>query len=81
MDLATRIAAIIAQKKMKQSLVAKDAGITPQMLCDMLHGRRIIRPEYINRLCASLGVSPNDLFASSSGPPSAIDARCPTTPN
>ena len=53
---------IIAQRGMKQCTVAERMGITPQMLCDMLYGRRLIKPIDIVNAAKALDVMPNDLF-------------------
>ena len=41
--VAENIMRIIREKGLKQTFVAKNAGYTPQMLNDMLTGRRIIK--------------------------------------
>lgn len=53
---------IIAQTGIKQCVVAQRMDITPQMLCDMLNGRRLIKPIDIANAAKALGVMPNDLF-------------------
>ena len=41
--VAENILRIIREKGLKQTFVAKNAGYTPQMLNDMLTGRKIIK--------------------------------------
>lgn len=62
MNVPNRILEIIESKNMCQSRVARSAGFDPKLFNAMLHGRKIIRPEYIEPICRSLGVTPNDLF-------------------
>lgn len=61
-DLPNRIYQIMRSKKMQQSLVAKDAGLTPKAFNNMLKGRKLIRPEYIEPICHALEVDANTLF-------------------
>lgn len=56
------IKSIIDENGMKQKAVAERAGFTEQMMTDMLNGRKIIKAEFVPRLCEALGVSPNRLF-------------------
>ena len=53
---------ILAESGLKQKAVAERAGFTEQMMTDMLNGRKVIKAEFVPRLCAALGVSPNRLF-------------------
>lgn len=59
-DAITRI---IEERGIKQCIIAEKAGYTPQMLCDMLNGRRLIKPIDIANLAKALDVSPNALFS------------------
>ena len=61
-ELAKRIYQIMDEGHMKQSAVARAAGISPAVFNHMLRGRRIIRPEYVAGICKALKVSPNQLF-------------------
>ena len=62
MSVAERIYNIMRQKKMKQSLVAKDAGYDIKSFNAMLRGRKKITERDIVPIARSLGVTPNDLF-------------------
>lgn len=62
MTLQDRIYSIMKSKKMCQAAVARSGGYTPRRFNDMLRGRTRITSNDIPRLCAALGVSPNDLF-------------------
>ncbi len=53
---------IISRNGIKQKVIAERAGFTEQMMTDMLNGRKIIKAEFVPRLCKALGVSPNRLF-------------------
>lgn len=54
---------IMKERGIKQCVVAERIGCTPQMFCDMLNGRKIIKPVDIANLAKALDVSPNALFA------------------
>lgn len=60
--VAENIMRIIREKGLKQTFVAKNAGYTPQMLNDMLAGRKIIKISDVIRICPILGVDANYLF-------------------
>lgn len=53
---------IISQKGLKQVYVAEKVGCTPQELCDMLNGRRLIKACDIPKLANALDVQVYDLF-------------------
>lgn len=53
---------IINERGLKQCAVAERAGISNQMLSDMLNGRRLIKARDVLALADALGVTPNDLF-------------------
>ena len=63
-SIVDRITKIMQDKKMKQSAVARAAGLSPKEFCDLLHGRRVFRVQYVSSICESLGVDVNELFAS-----------------
>lgn len=65
--VAENIMRIIREKGLKQTFVAKNAGCTPQMLNDMLTGRRIIKVSDVVRICPILGVDANYLFGIEKG--------------
>lgn len=56
------VARIIHEKGIKQYVVAKRAKLTGQGLCDMLNGRKLIKPADIIALAYALDVTPNELF-------------------
>ena len=62
MALKEKIYEIMATKKMKQSLVARDAGFDIKIFNSLLRGRKRFGEEEIKRICNALEVSPNDLF-------------------
>ena len=53
---------VIDERGYIQAAVARRAGMKPQQLTDMLHGRKIIRAMDLFRLAAALGVSAQDIF-------------------
>lgn len=58
---------IMKKKKMSQSAVARAAGFTPKAFNNMLKGRKLIRPEYIEPICRALEVDANALFGFPTG--------------
>lgn len=60
--VSTGLLTIISQKGLKQVYVAEKAGYTPQELCDMLNGRRLIKACDIPKLAYALDVKLDDLF-------------------
>lgn len=58
---------IIREKGLKQTFIAKNAGYTPQMLNDMLMGRKIIKISDVVRIYPFLGVDANELFGIKKG--------------
>lgn len=65
--VAENIMRIIREKGLKQTFVAKNAGYTPQMLNDMLTGRRIIKVSDVVRIYPILGVDVNCLYGIEKG--------------
>lgn len=61
-SIIDRITKIMQDKKMKQSSVARAAGLSPKEFCDLLHGRRVFRVQYVASICEALGVEVNELF-------------------
>lgn len=53
---------IIGERGLKQGAVAERAGMSNQMLSDMLNGRRLIKARDVLALAKALDVTPNDLF-------------------
>lgn len=60
--LAAGISATIASKGLKRTYVAKVAGYSRQQLCDMLNGRKIIKPCDALAIAEALNVTMNDLY-------------------
>lgn len=56
------ISQIIKEKGMKQAHVAEKIGCTPHELCDMLHGRKLIKACDILKLSIALGVTVGDIY-------------------
>ncbi len=61
-NIITNIKAIIQEKGLKQKFVASKAGFTPQEFSSILCGRKSFKTEYVERVCAALGITPNELF-------------------
>ena len=49
-------------KGLRQSWVAEKTGFSDQQLCDMLHGRKIIRADYMPQIAKALGVSVQEIY-------------------
>lgn len=60
---AKNILKIINDKGLKQKAVAEKAGYSSQQFCDMLNGRKIIRPFDTMAIAGALGVDVNALFS------------------
>ena len=60
--LATGINRIIASKGLKKIHVAKEAGLSPQELSDMLNGRRLIKACDIPNIAKALHVDTDDIY-------------------
>lgn len=66
--VAVKLSEIIKETGMKQSLLARRAGMTPQDLSYMLHGRKLIKVSDIEKILDALkpyDVTPNELFGRS----------------
>ena len=61
--VTNNILKIIKDKGLKQKAVAEKAGYSSQQFCDMLNGRKIIRPFDTMAIAGALGVDANALFA------------------
>ncbi len=53
---------VINEKDLKKKSVAKRAGITAQMLSDILAGRKLIRADMVPSLAYALDVPISELF-------------------
>ena len=60
--VSTGLLTIISKKGLKQVYVAEKVGCTPQELCDMINGRRLIKACDILKLAGALDVKLDDLF-------------------
>lgn len=60
--LATSINEIITSKGLKKIHVAKEAGLSPQALSDILNGRRLIKVCEIERIAEAVGEPVEYLF-------------------
>lgn len=68
-DILNNIKSIIAEKGMKQIFVAEKAGFSKQEFSNILHGRKLLRVEYIPRIAMALDVEIKVLF----------EKNCPTS--
>lgn len=59
---AEKIKETINRKGLSVKTVAKDAGFSFQQFSDMLHGRKIIRADYLPSIAKALDVKVGDLF-------------------
>lgn len=63
--VSARLLSIISRKGLKHVYVAEKAGYTPQELCDMINGRRLIKGCDIPKLEDALDVKVDELFETS----------------
>lgn len=56
------ISRIINEKGLKQYVVAENADLTAQALCDAMCGRRILKISEVNAIAKALGVDVSELF-------------------
>ena len=61
--VAPNVEAIISERCLKQSAVARKAGYTKQQFHAMLKGRKVIRDSDILRIATALEVDANTLFS------------------
>ena len=62
--LPANILRIIDDRGLKQGFIAERAGYSKQQFSSMVNGRRIIKPCDALAIANALGVSMNDLYAS-----------------
>lgn len=62
--VATRISTLLEEKGLKQNVIAKSSGFTPQNFNNMLKGRKLIRACDISTIADAIGVDVNELFYS-----------------
>ena len=53
---------LMNERGLNRDFVASKAGYSYQQLCDMLHGRKIIKPCDIFAIAGVVGVEPGELF-------------------
>ena len=62
-EIVSNIKHIIDEKGMKQGVVAKRAGFTPQEFSNIMNGRRkLLRVEHLPAIAFAIGVDVNTLF-------------------
>lgn len=61
-SVATGIQNIIRERALMQSEIAKRAGFSTQQFNDMLHGRKVIRADYMVPISKALGVGVQDIY-------------------
>lgn len=62
--VAMRISTLLEEKGLKQNVIAKRSGFTPQSFNNMLQGRKLIRACDISTIADAIGVDVNELFYS-----------------
>lgn len=62
MQYVDNIVRIIEKRGLKHKFVALQAGYTPKAFSNMLHGRKLVRPEDIARICEALHTDPNEIY-------------------
>lgn len=61
--VSANILRLIEKKGYKQCAVAKRAGYSKSVFCNIVNDYRVIRPVDIMRISAALGVEPGELFS------------------
>lgn len=62
-EIVFNIKHIIDEKGMKQGVVAKRAGFTPQEFSNIMNGRRkLLRVEHLPAIAFAIGIDVNTLF-------------------
>ena len=61
-EIVANVKEVITQKGMKQNIVAKRAGMSPQALSDIINGRKLLRVEHMPNLAHALGVDIEEFF-------------------
>lgn len=61
-ELGQHILKLIRERKLKQAQLARQTGFSILQFNDMLHGRKILRAEYLPEIAAAIGVEIRDLF-------------------
>lgn len=60
--VSTRIRILLEEKGLKQNVIAKRSGFTPQSFNNMLMGRKLVRVCDIQSIAEAIGVDVNELF-------------------
>lgn len=60
--VADNLKRLLREKGLKQNALAKDVGLSIQQMCDILNGRRVIKPCEIMKLAEALEADPGELF-------------------
>lgn len=58
----TNVKKIIEERGTTNKHIAEKCGYSSSQMCDLLHGRKTIKPCDIAKLCEALSVTPNTLF-------------------
>ena len=66
--VADRIKQVLSERGLQQKHVARRAHFSPQQFSDMLHGRKVIRADYLPSIAEALGVEISALFPSGEVP-------------
>ncbi len=65
--IASNVKDIIRERCLKQSLIAKKAGYTPQAFSNMVNGRKVITDVDVLNIANALNVDANTLFKKEGG--------------
>ena len=66
-DARDGVARQITNRGLKQSFIARQAGLTEQQLSDIVNKRRKLDANEMFDLCTAIGITPNDLFNNDQG--------------
>lgn len=60
--VSSRISTLLEEKGLKQNVIAKRSGFTPQSFNNILQGRKLIKACNIKSIAKAIGVDVNELF-------------------
>lgn len=66
-QLPDNVTRIIKNRGLKHGAVAEKAGYSKQQFCDMMNGRKIIRPCDAVAIAKALEITMNELFGNNNG--------------
>lgn len=75
MDIANRLKECLDRKNMTQYALAKNAGVTPAYVSQIISGGKTPTLETIEKLCSAMGITLSEFFADNDVPMVSIDTK------